>query len=182
MLENIKVSTEFGLDFYELDDLERYKSITLSTFTAFKYNDNIEDEEVVGNAKVYAINTWLGINNIFDIADDISQDFINTVKIVSEKVNIDEDILNIIYVDRIEIDEKHRNNGYGTKLLEFISSYYQDVGDTLIILCANPLCNINNEEEIEKYRKKHRNRLYKFYKKQCFKRISNENTYFYKII
>lgn len=182
MLDNIKVDTEFGLGLYGLDELEQYKSITTNEFKALKYNDNTEEQETIGNAVVYTIDTWLGDDYIFDIADDISQDFINTLESVSEEVDI-EDISKVVYIDRIEIDEKYRNNGYGTKLLEFISSYYEDMGAILLMLCASPLCDSKDEVEVEKYKKKYKKKLYKFYKNQEFQQIDNEkDTYFYKVI
>lgn len=153
--------------------------------------DKIKYRELIATIEGYFCDTTYGINygiKIQDILDTISTDTATLIPYLLDKNGeIKKEYCsyynNIYYLDRIFVEEKFRNKGYASFILENLIEiliYLAKVEVGIIMVQAQPFDKVNGKSTMDYKNKDRIERLIKLYERNGFNRM-NESNYLIKI-
>ncbi|MBE5821549.1 MAG: GNAT family N-acetyltransferase [Clostridiales bacterium] len=150
--------------------------------TIYKTDEDDNKEEKIG----YIEMTYMDVNmatdmdySIYDLFDLIDSEKQGICEYLYDGDDFNDDYvgadLDILYIDRIFIEKKYRNNGIGSLIVEKLPRLIRDIlklRPGALVLLANPY-DIENDETIRNTNKKDIEKLIKFYEINGFERIED---------
>lgn len=185
LIEGIGTGQAFGDINNETLDIRGSEECLLNQryfLTIYKTDEELDKKEQIGIIEMTYMDVWMAeetgwsIFDLFDLIDSEKQGVYQYLYDDDEPneiyVGMDRDVL---YVDKIFIEEKYRKRGIGSKIVKEIPKLVKQIlklRPGCIVLLANPyeiegneLKPSNDKNEIE--------RLIKFYEKNGFQRIED---------